>query len=547
MASAKQTPEQKVLEAAQIAERKRLEQVRETLSLARRQAKLQAARDNLLDYIEFTMPDPEAPNDVTRSQYQAAKHHKAVCKAVQTFVEGGYEGYNILILTMPPRHGKSQIVSRHLPAWYSGRYPNQSVVVASYGDEFAADFGAEVRRLVYTPQHKQVFPTHKLVRGGTAKDRLNTTAGGLMFFVGRGAALTGRGAHLFIADDLIKDDKEAASQAIRDQAWNWLTRVAMTRRMGRKLMILTFTRWHSDDPIGRLTDPENQWYRREIAEKIKVINLPAFAEEDDPLGREVGEPLWPDGPDKFDATFLNDFRVIDPLGFASLYQQRPTLAEGDLFKMEGVRLYEPDALPGNLRWYAASDHALSTDHRRDPSCFGKAGVDDKGHLWLDELFWQRVAPEVAVETMLSMGSGHRQPLVWWAERGHISKSIGPFLKKRMAETSRFFNVQEVTPIGDKASRAASAVARWNLGMIHLPANAPWTEKAIAELMAFPNGNHDDFVDMLALLCLGLRVQVPASAPASDASKEPKYGTFNWIKAQQKRDAADARQLRYGGF
>lgn len=521
-------------------------ELRAQLALIRRQEKIQAARENLLDYIEFTMPDPDAPNDLTRSQYQAAKHHRAVCQAVQTFVEGGYEGYDILILTMPPRHGKSEIVSRRLPAWFSGKYPDKNVVVASYGDEFAADFGAEVRRILFTPQHKQVFPNHKLTRGGTAKDRMNTTDGGLLFFVGRGAALTGRGAHLFVGDDLIKDDKEAASQAIRDQAWNWLTRVAMTRRMGKKLMILTFTRWHSDDPIGRLTDPENQYFRREIAEKIKVINLPALAEEDDPLGREPGEALWPDGPDKFDEKYLHDFRIIDPLGFASLYQQRPTLAEGDLFKMEGVRLYDPADLPDNLRWYAASDHALSTDHRRDPSCFGKGGVDEAGHLWLDELFWQRVPPEVAVETMLSMGTGKRQPLVWWAERGHISKSIGPFLKKRMLETNRIFNVVEVTPIGDKASRAASAVARWNLGMIRLPSNAPWTERFIAELMAFPNGNHDDAVDMLSLLCLGLRVQTPASAPASTA-KEPKYGTFGWLKRQQQRDEDEARRLRFGGF
>ena len=520
-----------------------LMRTRAELALMRRQDKIASAKKNLLDYIEFTMPDPEAHNDVTRSEYQAAPHHKAVCAAVQSFVEGEFEGYDTLILTMPPRHGKTQIVSKHLPAWYSALNPGDGVVVAAYGDEFAADIGADVRRIIQGKEHKQVFPDHRLVRGGTAKDRLNTTRGGLLFFVGRGAALTGRGAHLLVIDDLIKDDKEAASQTIRDQAWNWFNRVALTRRMGRKLVIMTFTRWHSDDPIGRLTDPENSHWREGIAKKIKIINLPALAEDDDPLGRKPGAALW---PERYDEAFLEDFRLRDPLGFASLYQQRPTLAEGDLFKMDGLRIYNPEDLPDNMRWYAASDHALSTERRRDPSCFGKAGVDQHGHLWLDEVFWQRVGPEVAVEAMLGMGSGARQPLVWWAERGHISKSIGPFLKKRMLETNRIFNVKEVTPVGDKASRAASAVARWNLGMIHLPANAPWTERAIAELMAFPNGNHDDFVDMLALLCMGLRVQTPASAPVS-AKTGPKYGTFQWVKAQQRHDADAARRHRYGGF
>jgi hypothetical protein len=83
-------------------------------------------------------------------------------------------------------------------------------------------------------------------------------------------------------------------------------------------------------------------------------------------------------------------------------------------------------------------------------------------------------------------------------------------------------------------------------MIHLPANAPWTERAIAELMAFPNGNHDDFVDMLSLMCLGLRVQIPGAAPVA-TSTEPKYGTLNWIKTQQRRDDVERRQLRHGGF
>lgn len=107
-----------------------------------------------------------------------------------------------------------------------------------------------------------------------------------------------------IIDDLIKDDKEASSQAIRDQAWNWLTKVALTRRMGKKLVIMTFTRWHSDDPIGRLTDPENPHYNLALAKKLKIINLPAIAEDNDPLGRKPGEPLWPDGPTNSTCPFL---------------------------------------------------------------------------------------------------------------------------------------------------------------------------------------------------------------------------------------------------
>jgi predicted phage terminase large subunit-like protein len=518
----------------------------EALHGHKRVLKARLAKDSLLDFIQFTMPDPDAPDDVERSAYHAARPHKAICAAVQDFVEGKFEGYDILILTVPPRHGKSEIVSRRLPAWYSGRFPRQNVVVA-YGDEFAADFGAEVRRIVGTQQFKQVFPDYALVRGGTAKDRLNTKDGGLMFFVGRGAGLTGRGAHLLICDDLIKDDKEAASKPIRDQAWSWLTRVAMTRRMGAKRMILTFTRWHSDDPIGRLTDPENEHYKVEIARKIKIINLPALAEDDDPLGREPGEALWPDGPDTFDETFLGDFKIIDPIGFSSLYQQRPTVEDGILFRRENVRYYTRDQLPANLRIYAASDHAVTTKQRSDSSCLLKCGVDEEGGIWLlPDIFWKKATTTTVVEAMLAMGGGPKPPLIWWAESGHISKSIGPFLRQRMMETSTFFNIVEMTPAGDKEQRAQAISAKMALGRVYFPAEAWWTDKAVEQLLAFPNGTHDDFVDAFAYLGLGLRVQIKASTPKPEA-KVPRYGTMGHLKLMQKNDERAAKRLRIGGF
>ena len=142
-------------------------------------------------------------------------------------------------------------------------------VVATYNDDFAADFGKNVRDIVKTPQHKQVFANFGLKRGGAASDRLETVQGGQWSFVGRGGSLTGRGGHILICDDLIKDDKEAQSQAIRDQAWNWFTKVAMSRRMGRKIVIMTFTRWHADDPIGRLTDPENPYFNEKLAKRVQ--------------------------------------------------------------------------------------------------------------------------------------------------------------------------------------------------------------------------------------------------------------------------------------
>lgn len=516
--------------------------------VARRRVRAAEAKDSLLDYIQFTMPDPEHPSDPDRSAYVVGKHHAAVAKAIQTFVEGGYPGYTMLILTMPPRAGKTQLASKHLPAWYSGKFPRENIAIGTYSDEFAMDIGADIRRIMATPQHKQVFPEHGLTRGGTAKDRLQTTKGGLLVCVGMGGALTGRGAHLLILDDLIKGDKEATSKAMRDAAWNWFTKVAMTRRMGKKLVILTFTRWNSDDPIGRLTDPENEHYSARMAEGIKIIRLPAIAEEDDPLGRAPGEALWPDGPDKFDIAFLEQQRaLLGPMGFAALYQQRPTVEDGVLFRRESLRFYGPEELPADLRYYCASDHAVATDQRSDYTVLVKVGVDKFGRIYLVDAWREKRTTDVVVETMLTMAcAGERRPLIWWAEKGHISKSIGPFLRKRMDETGRYFNLVEVTPAGDKEQRAQSIAARIAMGHVYFPKEAPWVDKAIDELLGFPNGLHDDFVDALAYIGLGLRAQVPAAvAPPKQAPAA--YGTHGWIKEQMRLQAKAERRLKLGGF
>ncbi|KQO69527.1 hypothetical protein ASF22_02655 [Methylobacterium sp. Leaf87] len=528
--------------AAQEAERDRLAGIR---ALERHAAALKSA-DRFMPFVKFTMPDPEAPDDVNRSRYKNARHHDAIARVLEEVEKGEIQ---FLILTMPPRHGKTQLVSRHLPAWFIGRHPDQNVVVAAYGDELAMDIGAEVRAIMGTTQYRYAFPGVQLRRGGAAKDRIQTTKGGLMVFVGRGSSLTGRGAHLLIIDDLIKDDKEAQSQTIRDQAWSWFTKVAMTRRMGKKLVVMTFTRWHADDPIGRLTNDnaeENPYFNPALAKKIRVINFPAYAEEDDPLGRPVGAPLWPDGPDQFDETFLEEQRAIDPLGFSALYQQRPSVADGVLFRRENIRRYHPVDLPKNLRYYAASDHALGLKQRNDPSCFGLAGVDEDGNLYLTQVDWRKMPTDAAVESMLVMAGGTNRPLLWWAERGHISQSIGPFLRKRMQETGTYINIREVTPVGDKAQRAQSIAARIAQGKVFLPIGPRWADAAIEQLMAFPNAAHDDFVDMMSLFGLGLQSQFRASAPAKKP-EEPAFGTLGWVKLMDKYKNEQRRAANAGGF
>ena len=524
------------------------ESTKNRLMLLGRQLAAVKARDDLLAYAKFTMPDPEAPGDASRSLYDAKAFHEAVASALQRVETGEVPQ---LIFCMPPRHGKTELATKRLAAWLSGRHPEWDIIVATYSDEKAGEFGGDTRSILTSAQHKQVFPEYALRRGGSARDSMQTTRGGKILFKGRGGALTGSGMHIGLGDDLFKDHEEARSPAVRDQAWNWFTKVFMTRRMGMRLVILTMTRWHSDDVIGRLTDPENPHYNEKVAKRWKIIRFPALAEgDDDVLGRKKGEPLW---PERYPLDFLEEQREMDPLGFEALYQQSPTVADGVLFRRENVRYWRSGPsgggvaqLPENLRFYCASDHAVGTAQRNDPTCLLKVGVDQYGNIFLMDCFWERVSSDRAVEAMLEMGSGNMAPLLWWAERGHISKSIGPFLFKRMQETKNYINIVEVTPAVDKEQRAQSIAARFAMGKVHFPAGASWTERAINELMAFPNGNRDDFVDALAYIGLGLRNQINAPAPKKQ-EEAPAFGTLGWVKFQEKWQKDNAQRLEAGGF
>jgi predicted phage terminase large subunit-like protein len=523
------------------------EAIEQEIALLERLKIAAEAREHLLAYMKFVMPDPTDPGDVRKSAYEPAKVHIAVADVLTKFLKEELlldDGTvcRQLIFCKPPRHGKTQLATKGLAAWASGRRPDWDIAIASYSDTMATDFGADIRAFLTSKQHQQAFPLHRLRRGGTAKDNIQTEQGGRMVAVGRGGALTGRGMALGLGDDLFKDHEEARSQTIRDAAWNWFTKVFMTRRMGPKLVLLTMTRWHSDDVIGRITDPENPHYNAIEAKKWKIIRLPALAEADDPLGRPEGEPLW---PERFDLDFLQSQQRLDPLGFAALYQQRPTVADGVLFRRENIQRYDPKDLPDNLRYYCTSDHAVGTKQRNDPSCFGKGGVDPQDNLWLTDIFWARVPTDQAVEAMLQMGTGKTAPILWWAERGHISQSIGPFLRKRMAETGTYINLIEITPSQDKETRAQSIAARVAMGKVYIPKGPIW-DKLVEEMLAFPNGIHDDGVDMLSLFGLGLSSQFGAKAKKAPVA-QPKFGTLGWVKEQDKWAAQQRAKMDHGGF
>lgn len=521
-----------------------LEQLERQLKLARYITKTRRSRDDLLAFTELSMPHPEDPDDVQRSRYVAAMHHRLIARALEK-VESGE--WTRLIITMPPRHGKTELATKRFPPWFVGRDPYRHIIVASYADDLAQEFGREVREIMRAPFYKQVFPEAVLRKGSASADRLQTTAGGILVFTGRKGGLTGKGADLLLIDDPVKDREEADSQAMRNKMWSWFSDVAMSRLMNTSArVVIIMTRWHEDDIVGRLTDPENVCYNADEASKWKILKLPALAEDNDPLGRAPGEALW---EERISRVFLEGQRKLNPRGFEALYQGNPVPDDGDFFKAEWINqnTYKPDELPRNLRYYIASDHAVSEAQERDATCMLVVGVDTRGIIWLVDCWWERKTSDVVAEAMLELGSRWK-PLAWWAERGHISKSIGPFLRRRMMEEGKYFALHEVVPVADKQTRAQAIQGRMAMGMVKFPAFAPWFGRAYQELVKFPAAKHDDFVDALAHIGRGLDRIVPASSvlPPGSGQTGPKPGTLAWVK-QSARDMARIRRIRARGM
>ena len=520
---------------------KKLSELERQIAAAKRQKRAIECRSDFLKFVKFTMPDPDDPDDLELSIFKDAKHHRAISKVLEKVQKGHIPR---LMVTLPPRHGKSELISRRFIPWLLGKDPYRSVIFASYNEDFAQDFGADCRNIMESPQYRQVFPHFEFRKGGASKSRIQTKAGGMAVFVGKGGSITGRGGDYVILDDPIKDAMEAQSPTQRESLWQWFTQVLMTRLMTASASItIVQTRWHEDDLCGRLTDPMNPHYNEEEVSKWKVINLPAIADEDDPLKRKKGELLW---PERFDREFMEAQQRLDPRGFSALYQQRPSPEDGDLFRREYLMFYEKKKLPERLRIYASSDHAVGTDKtRNDATCLLVVGVDEEDDIYILDCWWERQGANKVVEAMLELIKKWK-PLVWWAEKGHISKAIGPFLRKRMMETHTHCAVHEVTPVANKVQRAQSIIGRMAMRKVYLPKTGFWSQRAVDELLKFPNARNDDFVDALAWIGMGLG---KLANPGGMVQKTniPKVGTLAWVKWSTKQQEKGISMNDTGGF
>jgi len=455
-----------------------------------------------------------------------------------------------LMIFMPPRHGKSELCSRMFPAWFLGKNGGKEIIAAAYSAELQASFGRDARDYVLSAEYKEIFPDAHLPKDASAKTdwEVHHVMGkkkrrSKYFGTSVAGSATGKGAHVFIIDDPVKDRAEANSKTIRDRAWDWYTSVAYTRLEEKSsAVVVIMTRWHEDDLAGRMIAKDNEALSDPNSERFlegwDIISLPAIAEEDERfeirnsdyqerlgakfVGRKVGEPLY---PKKFPVERYSQIRELDRGDYEALYQQRPSIEEGEIFKREWWHFYKKSDLPPDSILVLQSwDTASTRNETSDPSV-GLTGVWDGRNLYLTRRVRGKFTYPDLKRTLLNEYETVKPHKVLVEY-----KSSGIDLVEDLKQT-----LLPITPIhvrGDsKLARALSATHLVESGRVRVPEGEPWVEEFIDELKKFPNAKNDDQVDAFSQMARYLLNLMADSVYGDDISQDNWFPSFrppsNW--------------------
>lgn len=387
-----------------------------------------------------------------------------------------------LMVSMPPRHGKSELVSRYFPAWFLGTFPDKRIILASYEADFAASWGRKARDLL--EEHGPYLFGVTVSKASSAASRWDIEGHeGGMTTAGVRGPITGKGANIAIIDDPVKNDQEAMSQTYRDAAWDWYRATFSTRIQEDGAIILVMTRWHEDDLAGRLLKAQ-----KEGGDHWEVVNLPALAEDDDMLGRQPGEPLC---PQLFTKETLEKTKVrLGSFWWNALYQQRPSPQEGGILKRHWWKFYRkaPDKFDEIIQSWDMTFKDTKTADFVVGQVWGRKGADK----YLLDQVRDRMDFPATVQAVRSLSAK------WPQARNKLveDKANGPAVIATLK--NEIPGLIAVNPEGGKVVRAQAASPDIEAGNVYLPdpSVAPWVHDFIEECAAFPNGANDDQVDAM---------------------------------------------------
>jgi predicted phage terminase large subunit-like protein len=474
-------------------------EIEEMFRVLQAREKNQQAYDDLIEFCKVMQPD-----------YLVGKHHRLLADMLMSIERGDKDR---ICVNIPPRHGKSQLVSIMFPAWFLGRNPDKKVMMVSHTTDLAVDFGRKVRNLIATDAYKDIFPTVSLAQDSKSAGRWNTNAKGEYYACGIGSALAGRGADLLLVDDPHSEqDVINGNFEVFEKAYEWFTYGARTRLMPGGRVAIIQTRWHMDDLTGRVTKDMAQ---QERADQYEVVEFPAILEVNDKkTGKAVEKPLW---PEFFDLEALLRTKASMPnFQWNAQYQQQPTAEEASIVKREWWNTWGKE-LPPHCEYIIMSlDAAAETHNRADFTALTTWGVffneetDAYNIILLNSIKDRYEFPELKKLAMEQYSE--------WDPDSFIveKKSAGTALYQEMRRMG--LPVSEFTPhrgSGDKMARLNSVADIVASGMVWVPPTR-WAEEVIEEIAGFPFMSHDDLVDSTVMALMRFRqggfIRLPTDEP-----------------------------------
>jgi len=466
--------------------------------------KNQVAYDDLIEFCKRMMPD-----------FIVGKHHRILADMLMDIERGTKDR---ACVNIPPRHGKSQLVSIFFPAWYLGRNPDKKVMMVSHTTDLAVDFGRKVRNLLGLADYKAIFPTVKLATDSKSAGRWNTSVGGEYYACGVGSALAGRGAHLLLVDDPHSEqDVINGNFSVFEKAYEWFTFGARTRLMPGGSVAIIQTRWHMDDLTGRVVKDMTQ---NEKSDQYDVVEFPAVVEvEDKKNGKTIEKPLW---PEFFDMAALERTKASMPLfQWNAQYQQQPTAEEAAIVKREWWQIWEKENPPICEYIIMSLDSAAEKHNRADYTALTTWGVffneETNAHniILLNSIKDRFEFPELKELAMEEYTAW--EPDVFIVEK----KSSGVALYQEMRRMGLV--IQEFTPhrgSGDKLARLNSVSDIIASELVWVP-QTRWAEEVVEEIAGFPFMSNDDLVDSTVMALMRFRQGGFIRLP-SDEPEETKY-------------------------
>lgn len=469
------------------------------------------ARRNLVHFIQRMKPN-----------YEAGWVHKDIGARLERFslAVRNRQSPRLMIL-MPPRHGKSEMASVRFPAWHLGHCPDHEIINCGYNMDLPMRFSRWVREIVRDKAYTALFENCQIDPESQSAEAWNVLQGGGFTAAGVGGGITGKGAHILIVDDPIKNQEEADSIITRDALWDWYWSTAYTRLAPGGGVLVIQTWWNDDDLAGRLQARMKSEDGK--ADQFDVVKYPALAEQweyenlstnvierfDEELAPEAQEGLKflrapgdPLHPERYTRAMLENYRENMPRRmWSALYQQNPVPDEGMFFQKDWFKM-EASAAPHHGRnVYQAWDFAIGEKQHNDYTVGVTLVQDELDYLHLVDVVRFKGDTFTIIEEILDAaekwGSEDASPLLIGFEDGQVWKAVKPLLLARMQERQIFPPYQELKTLTDKMARASKLQGKLQHGRIWFPQDARYTQVVMQELLRFPAGAHDDIVDALA--------------------------------------------------